>query len=136
MVKELKTLADCLSEKTERGIMIGLLPRIYSSHLEMSKAIGVNERMKKYCQQKGVDFIDLWNIFVGKKHFFKNDGIHLSTLGNMKLGEILSKNCERLHSGMDSSLNQDTPPGEETTVDTIDNAESSFLGFPNMGETK
>ena len=132
VVKELETLADCISEKTERGFMIGLLPRIYSSHLEMSKAIGINERMKKYCQQKGVKFIDVWNIFIGRKHFFKYDGIHLSTLGNIKLGEILSKNCEESLSGNASALIQNHSPGQEITAVSTDNSDSSFLGFPQM----
>lgn len=150
VVEELETLTDCLSVKTKRGIMIGLLPRMHSNHFELSKVIGVNERMKKYCQQKGVEFLDIWNVFIGKRHFFKNDGIHLSTLGNIKLGEILSKKCESFSSGRGSAPKQTFPLGQERTEDEIENIEntetseienaetseienagtSSFLGFP------
>ena len=34
--------------------------------------------MKKYCDQKKVEFIDLWGMVVGKRHLFRKDGIHLS----------------------------------------------------------
>ena len=128
VMKELETLVSCLSEKTERGMLIGLLPRIYSSHLELSKAIGVNERMKKYCQQKGVEFLDLWNVFIGKEHLFKYDGIHLNTLGNIKLGEILSKKCESFSSKMGLVIEPNFLPGLERP-ENEEKADSSSLGF-------
>ena len=59
--------------------------------IPLSKVIAINERMKKYCDQKKVEFIDLWGMFVGKRHLFRKDGIHLSEAGQRKFGEILNK---------------------------------------------
>lgn len=137
LIKELETLADCLAENTDKGIMIGLLPRLHSGNLEMSKALGINERMKKYCQQKGVDFLDLWEIFMGKKYLFKKDGIHLNTLGNMKLEKILSKTCEDTTTRNNPTAERNSPSRQDTIRDQTENGEnSSFLGFLPMEQGK
>ena len=68
IVKDMKRLVNKVSEKTNKGIVVGMLPRSYISHFALSKAIAINERMKKYCDQKKVEFIDLWGMFVGKRH--------------------------------------------------------------------
>ena len=91
IVKDMKRLFNKVSENTNKGIVVGVLPRNYVSHFALSKAIAINERIKKYCDQKSVEFIDLWGMFVGKRHFFRKDGIHLSEAGQRKFGEILSR---------------------------------------------
>ena len=96
IVKDMKRLVNKVSEKTNKGIVVGMLPRSYVSHFALSKAIAINERMKKYCDQKKVEFIDLWGMFVGKRHLFRKDGIHLSEAGQRKFGEILNKECEKV----------------------------------------
>jgi len=119
VIKELESLVDSITEKTKKGIVVGILPRMYSSHLELSKAIGVNERTKKYCQRKGVEFLDVWSIFMDKRYFFKKDGIHLSIRGNIKLGEILNRCLEKFPS---------PSPVPEVVVE-VEDEESAFLGF-------
>ena len=54
IVKDLKTLVNEVSEKTTKGIVVS-----------------INERIKKYCEAKKVEFLDLWSSFMGKWHFFK-----------------------------------------------------------------
>ena len=73
-----------------------MLPRKYTSYYAQSKAIGINERVKMYCSQKKVEFVDVWKIFIGKWKYFRKDGIHLSEIGHRKLEEILSRECARL----------------------------------------
>ena len=96
IVKDMKRLVNKVSEKTNTGIVVGMLPRSYVSHFALSKAIAINERMKKYCDQKKVEFIDLWGMFVGKRHLFRKDGMHLSEAGQRKFGEILNKECKKV----------------------------------------
>ena len=96
IVKDMKRLVNKVLEKTNKGIVVGMLPRSYVSHFALSKAIAINERMKKYRDQKKVEFIDLWGMFVGKRHLFRKDGIHLSEAGQRKFGEILNKECEKV----------------------------------------
>ena len=48
IVKDMKRLVNKVSEKTNKGIVVGMLPRSYVSHFALSKAIAIiNERMKK-----------------------------------------------------------------------------------------
>ena len=126
LVQELKCLVDTMSLKTNRGVIVGVLPRMYASYFASSKAIGVNERIKRYCQEKQVSFLDLWGIFVGKRQFFRKDGVHLSVAGHRKLGEILSQECERL-------MKKKIPPDEQPSPLDTSGSEvlnHSFLGFP------
>ena len=130
LVKDLESLVDSIAEKTCNGIVTGMLPRTYVSHYALSKAVGVNERTKKYCSQKGVEFLDLWDEFVGKREFFKRDGIHLSEAGQRKLGAILGKKCENLVKQEKSKAEVSTEvqlPNQETSNGNLD---YSFTGFP------
>ena len=120
IVEDLKSLVDITAEKSKNGIIVGMLPRWYESHYALSKAIGINDRIKKYCTQKKVEFLDLWDTYKGKWQYFKEDGIHLSKLGHKKLGEILSRKCEEL-------MNSTTVVQKDSTNDAL---EYSFEGFP------
>ena len=53
-VDDLQSLVDSIAEKTNRGILVGLMPRVYASYFAMSMAIGINERLRNYCNQKKV----------------------------------------------------------------------------------
>lgn len=96
LLEDLTALVDSLAEKTYGGILIGIMPRMYASYFAMSKAIGINERIGKYCKGKNVEFFDVWNDFVGKRQYFKKDGIHLNETGHKKLDEILSREYKRV----------------------------------------
>ena len=132
IVKDMKRLVNKVSEKTNKGIVVGMLPRSYVSHFALSKAIAINERMKKYCDQKKVEFIDLWGMFVGKRHLFRKDGIHLSEAGQRKFGEILNKECEkvlrsdRIRTRESSEV---SPVSRSQGIEENENLEYSFLGF-------
>ena len=132
IVNDMKNLVNKLSEKTNKGIVVGMLPRSYVSHFALSKAIAINERIKKYCDQKKVEFIDLWGLFVGKRHLFRRDGIHLSDAGQRKFGEILNRECEKVmrsdRIGTEGS-SEDSPLPQSQDREENENLEFSFLGF-------
>ena len=107
LVKDLKTLVDSVADRTDKGILIGIMPRLCASYYAMSKAIGINERMNKYCNEKKVNFIDVWQIFVGKWQYFGKDGIHLNEAGHRKLGEMLGREYNRMENQV--NLSQRTP---------------------------
>ena len=132
VLKDLSSLVDSLAGKTEKGILLGILPRRYVSHYAMSKAIGINERIREYCLKRGVDFVDPWKIFFGKWHFFKSDGIHLNETGQRKLGEIF------FHA-FSGRMNREKQPSKpilpspvEVEASKEENiANNEFEGFPN-----
>ena len=132
IVKDMKRLVNKVSEKTNKGIVVGMLPRSYVSHFALSKAIAINERMKKYCNQKKVEFIDLWGMFVGKRHLFRKDGIHLSEAGQRKFGEILNKECEKVMRSDRIGTRESSevsPVSRSQGIEENENLEYSFLGF-------
>ena len=132
IVKDMKRLVNKVSEKTNKGIVVGMLPRSYVSHFALSKAIAINERMKKYCDQKKVEFIDLWGMFVGKRHLFRKDGIHLSEAGQRKFGEILNKECEKVMRSDRIGTRESSevsPVSRLQGIEENENLEYSFLGF-------
>ena len=130
-------LVHDVADKTNRGIIVGMLPRSHASHHTLSKAIGINERIKKLCCQKKVNFLDLWQVFVGKRQYFGKDGTHLSKMGQRKLGDILGRECEKMISS-DRSGDKDSPSETPTPqiqeVPEEDNCENSFVGFPQGNE--
>ena len=96
LMTDLGSLVDSLLAKTDGGLVIGLMPRMYASYFAMSKAIGINERIGRYCRDMKVEFYDVWNDFVGKWQYFKSDGIHLNEAGHIKLQDILEREYERV----------------------------------------
>ena len=138
IVKDLETMVNAVAEKTDRGLVIGMLPRQYVKHYSLSKALGINERIMKYCEGSKVAFLDLWDSFMGKWHYFKKDGIQLNEIGQRKLGEILNKECERLMNKLKASSEESSSrvqvllEGEAPLVMEESNSEShegSFIGF-------
>ena len=92
LVETLKRTIDTAKNKTKNTLVIGILPRLNVSHFSLSKALGINERLKAICQMEEVTFIDLWDTFYGNRKLFKRDGIHFSEEGMREYGNQLSLN--------------------------------------------
>ncbi len=43
------------------------------------------------CKTSNVGYIDMWDEFIGLKHFFKDDGLHFSYLGCRKYASSLER---------------------------------------------
>ena len=127
LVQDLKNLVDSIAEKTSRGILVGILPRIHVSYCAMSKAIGINRRLSNYCSQKNVEFIDVWETFVNKRQYFRRDGIHLNWEGHKKLGEIMCQEYDKVKNKVNLSrkTQEQSPTQAQESL-----AENSFVGFP------
>ena len=96
IMRELEAVANTLAGKTDRGIIVGLLPRLNSGKYALSKAIGINDRLKALCEKKGVQFLNPWDTFITDRGFFKKDGIHFSVKGAKMFGDVLSESVYRL----------------------------------------
>ena len=88
---ELEKMVETLHEKTDNGIVVGLLPRNDVSHYSLSKAIGLNSRLENVCTQKGVRFVNFWDRFVGNRKLYKRDGIHFNDEGKKLFGSLLNE---------------------------------------------
>ena len=130
ILEDLTKLVDSLARKTDKGILMGILPRRYASYYEMSKAIGINERISEFCHKKNVDFVDPWKFFFGKWQLFKRDGIHLNEAGHRKLGEILCEAYDKRMIRENQSFKQPQPSPDQIKASTEENT-NDFEGFPN-----
>ena len=132
IVKELKSLIDTIKRKTNRGMVVGILPRINVSYYALSKAICINDRIKEYCIKKQVKFVDPWDNFIGKHIYFKKDGIHLNNVGSKRLGDILNTGYEDLIKQRTSSPEEDCieiDPQIGQMFRDSDESVASFEGF-------
>lgn len=94
----MKLFEDAIKKVRERGkmcVVSGILPRHNESHYWSSKAIGINDRVQKYCSKMdGVMFIDNWDRFYHNQKFYTRDGVHLNYLGTDMLSSIIDREVE------------------------------------------
>ena len=73
----------------------GILPRLGAGQEWKSRALCVNDRVRKLCSSVNIRFLDLWAEFQNRD-FFADDGVHLSRKGvelcSASLETCLSKN--------------------------------------------
>ena len=93
--EELMARYRCLLEKVRdsgrRCVVSGVLPRCQAGSRWHSRAIGMNERVQKMCEEMGLSFMDEWREFSGRKELFAMDGVHLSRLGVKVLSDCLER---------------------------------------------
>lgn len=71
-----------------------------------SRLLALNIWLQKTCRSNGLNFIDNFNLFFGKREFFRRDGLHTNKRGV----KFLSENF------IFSLCNFSVPPGEDTSV--------------------
>ena len=73
----------------------GILPRLGASQEWESRALCVNDRVRKLCSSENIRFLDLWSEFQNRD-LFAVDGVRLSRKGvelfSASLETCLSKN--------------------------------------------
>ena len=94
----LKTYKNAIKETREQGklcIVSGILPRRGESPYWSSRAIGINNRLEKYCREmEGVMFVDNWDRFYGNQRLYTADRVHLSRQGTNLLSVIIDEKVE------------------------------------------
>ena len=86
-------LIDTLKDRSDNIAIVGVLPRWRVGNFALSRAIHVNSRIKKYCQQKAnISFIDPWDEFINDRGLYQRDGTHLSTRGTKLLASLIETN--------------------------------------------
>ena len=91
LVSKFRELLEKIRISGRRGVVSGVLPRLRIGSEWMSRAIGINERVKAMCEGMGLLFVDEWSTFVGRKELFAMDGLHLSRKGVNVLSDSLEE---------------------------------------------
>ena len=114
IIGETLSLVDDMKLKSDRALILGLLPRKFASSLATSKCIGINNRLEKLCALRGVQFLDPFPWFYGMDDLYLQDGVHLSQKGKATLGRLLNKSVYstmEAHRGRRPPHVKSGPPG-------------------------
>lgn len=79
--KEYNVLVDSLAKHPAEAIVTGILPKRGAGGQWLSRAISANERVSVLCRERGVKFVDFWEMFWGRDDLYAIDGVHLSRKG-------------------------------------------------------
>ena len=96
VVSAFRALVGRLKEDRGRGIVTGVVPRLRASPEWYSRALGLNERVGRMCQESGIVFLDLWDKFFGRPELFSQDGLHFSWQGV----QLMSNEYEKVLSSL------------------------------------
>ena len=84
-----------LSETKRKGIITGILPKFGAGTEWSSRAIGINERVKRLCKESNMRFLDYWGNFWGKRGLYSINGYHLSRTGVLLLSDLYEKELQQ-----------------------------------------
>ena len=110
IVKDLEKIVDSIASKTDNGMVVGIFPRLNVSHYALSKAIGINDRIKVICQRRGVRFLNFWDTFITNRNFFRGDSVHFNEKGKTVFGDLLHTNVFNQIRSTSRSENQRQQP--------------------------
>ena len=90
IMEELSKIVDSVANKSDHGIIVGLLPRLRVSSYSLSKALGINDRLRYMCNQRNLTFVDFWDYYNGNGKYFKKDGVLFNDEGMKMFGNLLN----------------------------------------------
>lgn len=93
LMKKYKDLLARVRESGRNAIVSGVLPRMNVSKEWSSRAIGLNERVRKECGDDVV-FLDTWSMFWGVNELYARDGLHLSKSGVQLLSKCFEQGVQ------------------------------------------
>lgn len=88
LLQKYKALLTHMKQKSNKGIVVSILPRKREGLRTTSKTIYFNTKLEELCQQNNIKFINLWDQF-SNYNLFMRDGVHLNDVGNSRLGRLL-----------------------------------------------
>jgi lysophospholipase L1-like esterase len=91
LIGRFKEAIEKIRMKGGTPIVCGILPRVDHGREWSSRAIGCNDRIERYCRDKGLAFVGVWDRFYGRRDLFARDGIHLSGAGVSVLARMLDR---------------------------------------------
>lgn len=88
LLNNYRDLLRAMKDGRRQVIVTGILPRRGVSDEWSSRALGVNGRVGKLCQELGMTFVDEWDRFYGSWFLYQRDGLHFSEKGVQLMSSI------------------------------------------------
>ena len=95
LIDTYRTVIAKLVKSGRKGIITGILPKFGAGTEWSSRAIGINERVKRLCKESNMQFLDYWANFWGKRELYSIDGYHLSRKGVLFLSDLYEKELQQ-----------------------------------------
>ena len=89
IIESYKHVIESAKLKGRKIVMTGIIPRRLENNEWLSRAIAINDRIKSMCNNRHINFIDLWEEFYDDESLFDKKGVHLSNKGCNKLADII-----------------------------------------------
>ena len=96
IISDVMGAVDDCKLKSNRVVVVGMLPRRGYPGAAYSKNIGINDRIRDLCIPEGVLFTDPYSAFYGMGDLFARDGVHLNVKGRDKLVDMIRDACDRM----------------------------------------
>ena len=94
VIQQYMNLIDTIKDRADNAIIVGVLPRMKVGGFALSRAIGINERVKKLCKEAKIGYLDPWQDFIGNRKYYLKDGIHLSNDGTKLLAALIESHLQ------------------------------------------
>ena len=92
LLKKYRRMIQWYKSKSNKIIVLGILPRNSAPKTLYYRTFSNNYRPKSLCKDEGIDFINCWDDFYNKPFLFKDDGLHLNPVRVAGFGRLLSNN--------------------------------------------
>ena len=89
LLRDYRQLLEAARQKTNRVVVVGLVPRKYRKPEEYRRAVVVNRQLMELCRARKFRYLDPWEEFVGVDKFFAKDGLHFSKLGSKVMANMI-----------------------------------------------
>ena len=91
IVERYKELIGTLKDRRTNIVIIGILPRLHENNFNLSRAIGINDKLSHLCREAKISFIHPWLDFISNKQYYKKDSTHLRYNGTQHLASLIIK---------------------------------------------
>ena len=95
LIDTYRTVITKLVKSGRKGLVTSILPKIGAGTEWSSRAIAINERVRKLCKKNNIEFLDYWDNFWDRRDLYSMDGYHLSRNGVLLLSELYEKELQQ-----------------------------------------
>jgi hypothetical protein len=135
ILDEFTLMTTKIKEKTDKAIIIGVLPRLNENMATLKNARAINYKMGNICRGEGIKFVDPWDKFTDSS-LFANDRVHLNNKGKIKFGEVLTEALLELlenNSQKANGTNENQVGNNNAVIGTTSNREGeSYVNLPSQ----
>lgn len=96
LLLKFRNLLKTFKERSNKILIVGILPRHNVGLRLTSRAIFVNACLKDICKKEKIEYVDYWDHFQSAE-LYEKDLVHLSEIGNARLGRLLNNQVNLLY---------------------------------------